>query len=286
MRSLLPVSWHPVLLVLLAAGTAGYAVVTTKDRWRVTRRRRWCFAGAMGGLFAAYWWPLGDLAAHVSLAALVLQRLVVLLFVAPMLMSSLPAELVDTATRPSPVDRVVVACSKPQVAAVVVTVVGTASLVPGVVNWTLATPGAVALLAFVNLAVGVVLWLPVLSVVPGARRVGTIGKGVYMLVASLLVTVFSIVWVFARHPMYGAFHHQRLVLGISPLLDQQVAGFVAKLGAYVPMWTIAFVLLARAGNGVGAEEPLRWADVRRELERGDRRGRPGEAPSSEHRPVP
>lgn len=280
MTSILPVSWHPALLGVLLAATAGFVAASTRDGWDVGPRQRWCFAGAIAALLAAYWWPLGDLAAHVSLAALVLQRLVVLLCVAPLLMSSLPTGLVVWLTRPAPVDAVVVACSKPQVAALVVTVVGTASLVPGVVAWTLATPGAIAILAVVNLLLGVVLWLPVLGVVPGARRVGTVGKGVYMLVSSLIVTVFSIVWIFARHPLYGSFHHQRLVLGISPLLDQQVAGFVAKLGAYVPMWIIAFVLLARSSDAATAEEPLRWADVERELERGDRRGRAQEPSSS------
>ena len=62
------------------------------------------------------------------------------------------------------------------------------------------------------------------------------------------------------------------ILRISPLLDQQLAGFVAKLGAYVPMWIVAFVLFARAGDG---EEPddatLRWVDVQREFERAERR---------------
>lgn len=282
MTGVLPVRWHPLVLGVLAIATMAYVVIARRARFEVSRRQRWCFAGAVAAFTAAYWWPLGDLSSHVSLAALVAQRLLVLVAACPLLLTSLPVELVARATRPAPVDAVASACSRPAIAVLLVTVVGSATLLPGVVAWTLGSTAAATVVAVVNVALGIVLWLPVLAVVPGARRVGTIGKGVYLLVASLVVTVFSIVWIFARHPMYAAFHHQRLVLGISPLLDQQLAGFVAKLGAYAPMWTIAFVLLGRAGDGEGDADPLRWVDVERELERGRRRGSSPPAAPQEH----
>ena len=98
-------------------------------------------------------------------------------------------------------------------------------------------------------------------------------KGGYLLVASLVVTSLSFIWIFARHPMYHSFTNQSRLLGLSPLLDQQLAGFVSKLGAYFPMWAIAFVLFARAGDGGDDDQPeLRWVDVERELERADRTG--------------
>lgn len=188
-------------------------------------------------------------------------------------MSALPVNLAAALTRPAPIDRLVAVASRPAIAVLLVTAVGTATLVPVVLAWSSSSTGAGAFFAVVNLAIGVVLWLPVLSTAPGARRLGMVGKGVYLLVSSLIVTALSIVWIFARHPMYGSFTHQQLILGISPIVDQQLAGFIAKLGAYVPMWTIAFVLLAR-DNGEEDGEPWRWVDVQRELERGDRHTRP------------
>ncbi len=135
MTSLLPVDWHPALLCAVGAALVAYGWLTRLPAFRVTRGQRWCAVGAALALLAAYWWPLGDLAAHVSLAALVLQRLVVLLCVAPLLVSSLPQELVARATRPAALDAVAAACSKPAIAVLVVTVLGTASLVPAVVAW-------------------------------------------------------------------------------------------------------------------------------------------------------
>lgn len=274
MTSLLPPRWHPALYGVLAAAVLLYAAVTRSDPFRASRSMRARFGGAVVVLLAAYGWPLGDLASQVSLSALVVQRLLVLLCVAPLLMSSLPIHLAAALTRPAPVDRLVTIVSRPAISVLLVTVVGTVTLIPAVLSWSSSSPGAGAFLALVNLAIGIVLWLPVLSTAPGTRRLRVVGKGVYLLVSSLVVTSLSIVWIFARHPMYDSFAHQRLLLGISPIVDQQLAGFIAKLGAYVPMWTIAFVLLAReSGEEVG--DPLRWVDVQRELEREDRRARSG-----------
>ncbi len=59
---------------------------------------------------------------------------------------------------------------------------------------------------------------------------------------------------------------------MTPLFDQQLAGFVAKIGCYVPMWAIAFTIFFNAEDqGVSVEEsPLHWADVERQLLRIDR----------------
>jgi cytochrome c oxidase assembly factor CtaG len=279
-RSLLPPTWHPVLYGVLAAVVLVYAVATRSERFRPTAALRTRFAVALVVLLAAYGWPLGDLASHVSLSALVVQRLLVLLCVAPLLMTSIPIDLAASLTRPAPIDRAVAVCSRPAVAVLLVTVIGTATLTPPVLSWSSSSTGAGALLGTVNLLIGVVLWLPVLSTAPGAHRLRHVGKGVYLLVSSLVVTSLSIVWIFARHPMYGSFSHQETILGISPIVDQQLAGFISKLGAYAPMWTIAFILLARDTGEEGDDTTLRWVDVQRELEREDRRARSTQAEPS------
>ena len=109
----------------------------------------------------------------------------------------------------------------------------------------------------------------------------------YVFVSALVVTSVSFVWIFSRHPLYPALHHQHALLHMTPLLDQQLAGFVAKFGAYIPMWAVSFTIFSRAEDqGIPVEEtPLHWADVERQMERVDRqrarearrrrRGQPG-----------
>ena len=88
------------------------------------------------------------------------------------------------------------------------------------------------------------------------------------------------VWIFARRPLYASYDHHRTVLGMSPVLDQQLAGFLAKLCTIAVLWTVAFSLMMRshAAVEVGEDpEPLLWSDVEREIQRADRRATADEA---------
>ena len=61
---------------------------------------------------------------------------------------------------------------------------------------------------------------------------------------------------------------------MSPVLDQQLAGFLAKLSTIAVLWTVAFTLMTRAQVTAGTDEdaePLIWSDVEREIERAERR---------------
>lgn len=275
----LPFRWHLATALALVAAEAVHLVAVRDGRCRARA------AAALAALAAVTLWPVGDLAATVSLSVATAQRLVVMLLVAPLLLRSVPVERVERLTRPAAVDAVVRVVARPGVALAVVTVVGTASLTSPVVDAGAAHPWVRAVTLAVDLAVGVVLWLPVLEVVPGTTRLSDVGRAGYLFGASLLVTSLSFVWIFSRHPLYPALHDQRAILHLSAVADQQVAGFVAKFGAYVPLWTMAFLIFSRARDtGVPAEEsPLHWADVERALLRVDRqrararRRRPGGA---------
>jgi cytochrome c oxidase assembly factor CtaG len=269
--SLLPPTWHPALLAALVVATGVYLVATRRGELAANRSELRRFAAAVLLAYLVCSWPLGDLAAHVSITAVVVQRLVLMLAVAPLLLSSLPDALIARLTRRHTVDRVMHAVVHPAIAIAVVTVIGTVTLVPAVISWGSSSVLAGGLFIAVTLGLGLVLWMPILGSIPGLPRLSYTAKGGYLLAASLVVTSLSFVWIFARHPMYGSLSHQTRILGISPLLDQQLAGFVSKLGAYFPMWAIAFVLFARAGDGGESDQPdLRWIDVQRELERVDR----------------
>jgi cytochrome c oxidase assembly factor CtaG len=262
----LPFHWHLVeLSVIAAAGVAHHLVVRDPP---LRRRAEW----ALVALALVVVWPIGDLAASVSLTVATLQRLVVMILVAPTLMRATPTAVFERLTRPAPVDRVIRVLSHPGMALVVVTLLGTATLLTPVVDWGARSEAGRDVVVAATLAAGWLLWLPALHVVPGTRVLSPIARAGYIFASSIVVTSLSIVWIFARHPLYPALHYQHELLHLTPLLDQQVAGFVAKLGAYAPMWAIAFSIFARADREeLPAEEaPLYWADVQRELLRVDR----------------
>ena len=275
MTSLLPPTWHPALVGALVVVAVAYAVATSRPSNEATPSERWRFVGGITVLYVACAWPLGDLAAHVSLTAVVLQRLLLMLAAAPLVVTAMPVALLAAVTRPRAVDAVSHALGHPAVAIVIVTVVGTATLVPAVVTWVSSSDAAGAVVVATTLLVGLVLWWPILGRAPGSRRLSYIAKGAYMMAASLVVTSLSFIWIFSRHTLYPSLSHQHAIVAMSPIVDQQLAGYVSKLGAYLPMWIVAFVLFVKAGDG-GDDDgaTLRWVDVQRELERVDRCGGP------------
>jgi cytochrome c oxidase assembly factor CtaG len=217
-------------------------------------------------------WPIGDLAASVSLSVATVQRLVIMLAVAPLFISSVSTTRLVALTRPEIVDVITRRLAHPLVSMVVVTVVGTLTLSTPVVDEGARSAWFRALTLIAVLACGVILWIPALGVMPGAKRLSPVGRAGFIFVASLVVTSLSLVWIFARHSLYPELHHQESLLHMTPLFDQQLAGFVAKFGSYAPMWAVAFTIFSRADeSGVAVEEtPLYWADVERQLLRVDR----------------
>ncbi len=272
-----PFALHPVLLGVLVLGAAAHVRVATAPRRRARALLGWVI------LAVVILWPVGDIAASVSLSVATTQRLVIMLGVAPLFLASTSPTQLAAWTRTPFVDVVTRRLAHPGVALVVVTFVGTLTLTTPVVDAGATSAWVRALTLGAVLASGVVLWVPALGVMPGARRLSPIGRAAFIFVASLVVTSLSFVWIFARHSLYPGLHGQQALLHVTPLFDQQLAGFVAKIGSYVPMWAVAFTIFARADeSGVALEDsPLHWADVERELERLDRqraRQRRGAAP--------
>ena len=265
-------------LVVLALGLAyGDAVRRTGG---ASRRHIVATAGALVLLLVALTWPLADLAAHWSLTALVCQRLLLILAVPPLLIIGLPPRLLARLTRPAAVDAVVRRCGDSNYtggsAKAVVTVIAVATLTTGAVEAQGSSVWARSALDLALLVAGLVLWTPVLTEVPGADRPSALGRAGYLIVQSIVPSFLAVVWIFAKHPLYPHFAHGPELLSVSPLMDQQIAGFVAKFGTIAVLWTVAFVSMTRAQHTVttgGDPDPLLWSDVERHLERAERKER-------------
>jgi cytochrome c oxidase assembly factor CtaG len=286
-----PLDWHFPVFGILAAGAlfGAYLWATRSAERRPTLSQFLCFTLGTLALLAAITWPLGDLAAHWSLLALVLQRLLLMLAVPPLLVTGTPPPLVTALTRPAPVDAVLRLAVRPIPAVAIVTVLAVGTLTTGAVNLATSSDAARVLFQLIVLLAGFVLWAPVLTRLPGTRHLSALARGGYLIVQSIVPSFLSVVWIFARRPLYPAYSHHD-VAGMSPLLDQQLAGFTAKLSTIAVLWTVAFVIMNRAKVIDGAEEdaePLIWSDVEREIERADRRDRwtrwlpPANDPSAE-----
>jgi len=273
-----PLDWHLHLgwyLAIVALLWLYLWAVRQPDQ-QATARQQVLFSGGLALVLAGVTWPAGDLAAHWSLMVLVLQRLLLMLAVPPLLIAGLPDSLLVRLTRPAPVDGVLRVATKPIPAIAIVTVISVGTLTSGAVNAAARTVTAQVALELVVLVGGFVLWAPVLSRLPGAPRISALGRGGYLIVQSIVPSFLSIVWIFARHSLYAPYAHRGTLLGMSPVLDQQVAGFIAKLSTIFVLWTVAYVIMNRGQVFAGSDDDdgtLIWSDVEREIERAERRER-------------
>lgn len=264
---------HPITLAVVAALAVLWVLIVR--RWAApTGRQWWAAAGALVALLAAVWWPVADVAARWSLTALVVQRLLLTLAVAPLALVATPAKALAGLTRPRAVDAAVEAVTRPPVAVALFTAVAVGTLVPPAVQAQATSVAARAGLDAVLLVGGLVLWGPVVRHLPGASRVGSLGTAVYLFVQSLVPTFLAVVFVFARHPFYPVYAHAAGAIGISPLADQQIAGIVGKVGTLPVLWTVAWREIGRARRleEAGSDpRPMLWLDVERRLQRAERR---------------
>jgi cytochrome c oxidase assembly factor CtaG len=267
-----PWTWtDAVIWVLLTISVVAYAWAGRKSGETPSTRQVVCFAAAIVLLVGTLTWPFGEIAAQQLLSALVIQRLVLMLAVPPLLVAGCPTAIVERLTRPRVVDLAVQTCARPIVAVAVVTVCAIATLTTPAVQFQATTPLARGAFDVGLVAVGFVLWAPVLRGFPGVHRPSALGRAGYLMAQSIVPSFLAVVWIFARHSLYPVFNHPSATWGISPLLDQQLAGFIAKLGTIAVLWTVAFFTLHRAQLVDDVEpDPLRWVDVARELERADR----------------
>jgi len=273
-----PVAWS-VLVVLAAATVLGHRALAARARragerpaaW--TAAERWRTAGAFAVAAVALTWPVADLAAHWSLTALVVQRLLLVLALPPLVLLGLPYDVLSWLTRPAPIDTLLYRVRQPALAVAIVTIGSVTVMTTGLVHLQSSSVPWRGALDAVVVAIGFVLWLPVLGRVPGILRLRPVGRFSYLIAQSVVPAFLSFVYIFARHPLYPEFAGSHLAIGLRPLNDQQIAGFVSKITMLATLITTGAVVLMRAKRDDEAEiedEPLLWGDVERELARADR----------------
>jgi len=273
------VAWLAVAAVAVTYGVVVHRVPAASQAGMSaaaapTRRQWWCLAGGLSALAVALTWPVADLAAHWSLTALLVQRLLLTLAAAPLLLLALPSPFIAALTRPAPVDRALEVMTRPPVAIVVFTVIAVGTLLPPAVAAQASSGLVRGAFDVVLLVGGVVLWGPVLRHIPGASRPSSVGLAAYLFIQSVVPGFPSVIYVFARHVLYPAFAHSHVAIGLSAVDDQQLAGVVAKVATLPVLWTVAWVVLSRAAreDRAGADTGvLTWAEVERQLQRAERR---------------
>jgi putative membrane protein len=262
---------HAVPVVVAGGVLAWYHEATARFASHASTKQRTEFVLGILAFVVATIWPIADLAQSVSLFVNVLQREILVLAAAPLILLGLPAMVVARLTRPAAIDFTASRLSKPVPALATTTILLAATSIPPTVDAANANALLRGAIVLVTLLAGFALWLPVIEKVPGVPHYSPMAKGGYLMAQSLAPTFLSFAWIFAVHPLYTSLHHQQALLGVSPLIDQQLSGYLSKLGTFGVLWTVAFILFVQSPDEEPEDSgPLHWVDVERAIERAER----------------
>ena len=241
--------------VVLAALLLGAAqLYVTGDRRLVHRRGRWrhaAFAAALV-LTALVLCAPYDRMADRSLAAHMLQHIVLMGFVPPLLMLAAPwtffwrALPLTTRRRIAPKAMRLRRVISPWPAFLLLNIDLAIWHVPWFYDLTLRS-GAVHYLEHASfLLTGTLFWVPILDSPPLRARLNELQAAGYALAGAATGWVLALVLAFAPSPLYPAYaslHHR--LFGLSALADQQLAGgLMLGIGA-IPLSIAVFVFLYR-----------------------------------------
>ncbi len=281
---------HPAAWCAVAVALAALVILLRRSHtWtgaRTTPKQWLAMAGGLLCLAVAVTWPVADVAAHWSLTALLVQRLLLTLGAAPLLLISLPTPLLGRLTRPRVIDTIMEALTRPVVALVTFTVIAVGTLASPAVDAQSSSVLAHAGIDVLLLGGGFVLWGPVLRHIPGANHPTPLGTAVYLFLQSIVPTFPAVIYIFSNRVLYHSFAGAHRAIGISALGDQHLAGIVAKVATLPVLWSVAWVLLTRAQTAEANERdptPLTWAEVERQLERAERAERAAQRGHSHRR---
>jgi len=252
------------------------------ERGPASPRQRHCFAAGLTALAVALTWPVADLAGRWSVLAHLGSHLLLVLVAPPLVLVGLPSWLLADLTRPPAVDRLLLRLTRPFAATIVFNLAVVGAHLPVVMNATVRSGVVHGAVHATLLAAATVMWATALRLLPGARRLGSGGRIGFLALQSVVPNVPAVVLLLADRPLYHAYGDGPALLGIAPLLDQQLAGALVKLvGVGILAGTAAAIFFRwiegeRRGQDV---DQLTWLDVEREL----RRTRPGQGPGEDRR---
>lgn len=246
-------SWNfdPVVLLGLLALAAGYYALVGPLRARhgwgeaATRAQIGSFAVGMVALAATLISPLDALGRTSLFSAHMLQLMLLNTLVGPLLLLGLPEWAGRRALRWLPLA---------SEGSMVLLWVGVALLFNGVfLAWHagqfyeagLQNEAVRDVEMLTLLLTGTIRWWPLLTPERHEHRLASPLQILYVLVESLPIDIFGIVLIFAPKPLYATYALAPRVFGLSPMLDQQVAGCIALIpGTFLDVILMSVVFFA------------------------------------------
>jgi putative membrane protein len=220
--------------IVLIAALYLYAIGPLRRRhgWSesVDRRQTAWFLGGLAVMFVSLQGPIHELGDYYLFSAHMVQHLLVTMIAPPMLLAGMPAWLVDRVLRVRGVLPVVRLLVSPFVAFGLFNAVFAIWHAPQFYQAALGRPEVHSLEHVLFIGTAMLTWWPVMSPSTLLPRLATPFQMVYLFIQAVVPTILGALITFADGVLYPYYAAAPRMLGLEPLIDQQIAGLIMWLG--------------------------------------------------------
>jgi putative membrane protein len=247
-----PLAVEPSWIELGGVILLGVAYAVSQRRWPANAPRRLGFVAGLLLVVLVFATPVQTLAVHYLLSAHLFQNVLLAEWAPLLLMVGLsPAAGLDL-TR----FRTLRALTRPGVALPLWLATYAVWHVPAVYESALRHPGSLLHLEHLcYIFSGLLFWWPVFHHRPWSERSGA--KAAYVFAAFLLASPIGLAFAVLPDALYGFYEQAPRVFGMSPLLDQQVAGILMSLSEAAVFFGVFAFMFVRFLREEGEREEAR-----------------------------
>lgn len=265
-------SIHPDVVLLCIVLQVGYMYTVTQlrdlvsDAGRVRRSQVALFTSGVLALYIGAGTPIHDISEQYLLSFHMLQHSIFTLAVAPLLLAGIPAWVWQALLRQRGVLPVAKVLTHPVVAFSAFNGLFLITHMPFAVDYALYHHWFHFLVHAALVGTAMLMWWPVLSVVPELPRLSAPLQMSYLFVQSILPTVVAAFITFAEGAVYPFYERAPRMWSLTAETDQQIAGGIMKLIGSLVLWGfIAVVFFQWYNREQAAEQEPHWNEVEEEL---------------------
>jgi putative membrane protein len=275
---------HPDVIAVCVGLLAAYWFAVTQlraefsDAGRVRRSQAAMFVAGVVVIYAASSSPVHEIAEDYLASVHMAQHLAYTLIAPPLLIAGMPTWLLRAPLRHPAIRRVAQMVTLPLVAFAAFNAVQLMTHLPSMVDFALTHHWSHPLIHVLLVASALLMWWPILSPIDELPKLSYPLQMAYLFVQSLIPSVMAAFLTFSRSTFYSYYETAPRLWSLTPIEDQQFAGFVMKILGSLILWGFIGYAFFRWYQHDQAEslEP-RWDEVRDEM---SRLGLPVERPAA------
>jgi putative membrane protein len=226
------------------------------------------FVAGVAAIYVASSSPVHEISEDYLASVHMGQHVVYTLVAPPLLIAGTPAWLLRAPLRSPGVLRVARLVTLPLVCFAVFNAVQVVTHLPSTVDFALTNHWFHPIVHVGLVASALLMWWPILSPIDELPKLSYPLQMAYLFVQSLIPAVLAAFLTFSRNAFYSYYETAPRLWGLTPIEDQQFAGFVMKIVGSLILWGfIGYAFFRWYQRDLADQRDPQWDEVREEMSR-------------------